>query len=286
MKKLAFLLVCVATMLVSCDGITGGSKKLKAENDSLSTALAQRDAELDEMMSTFNDIQDGFRKINEAENRVDLQRSTITENAATAKQQIAADIEFITKTMSDNREQIARLQAQLKSSNTNSAQLKRAIEALQQELAEKTRRIEELQEELASKNIRIQELDAAVTTLTADREALVTENTAQARTVAEQDKAINAAWFVFGTKSELKSQKILESGDVLKSANFNKDYFTQIDIRTTKEIKLYSKRADLLTTHPAGTYEMQKDDKGQITFVITKPTEFWSVSRYLVIQVK
>ena len=36
--------------------------------------------------------------------------------------------------------------------------------------------------------------------------------------------------------------------DSLKSADFNKDYFTQIDIRTAKEIKLYSKRAELLTT--------------------------------------
>lgn len=286
MKKLAFLLVCVATMMVSCDGITGGSKKLKAENDSLSMALAQRDAELDEMMSTFNDIQDGFRQINEAENRVDLQRSTIRENGASARQQIASDIEFITKTMEDNRNQISKLQAQLKNSNTNSAQLKKAIAALQDELAAKTKRIEELQEELASKNIRIQELDAAVSNLTADREALVAENDAKAKTVAEQDKAINAAWFVFGTKSELKSQKILESGDVLKSSDFNKDYFTQIDIRTTKEIKLYSKRADLLTSHPANTYVLEKDDKGQLTLKITSPTEFWSISRYLVIQVK
>lgn len=286
MKKLAFLLVCVTTMLVSCDGITGGSKKLKAENDSLSMALAQRDAELDEMMSTFNDIQDGFRQINEAENRVDLQRGTITENGASARQQIASDIEFITKTMEENRNQISKLQSQLKNSNTNSAQLKKAIAALQDELAAKTKRIEELQEELASKNIRIQQLDAAVTNLTADREALAAENEAKAKTVAEQDKAINAAWFVFGTKSELKSQKILESGDVLKSSDFNKDYFTQIDIRTTKEIKLYSKRADLLTSHPANTYVLEKDDKGQLTLKITSPTEFWSISRYLVIQVK
>lgn len=286
MKKLAFLLVCVATMLVSCDGIMGGGKKLKAENDSLSTALAQRDAELDEMMSTFNDIQDGFRQINEAENRVDLQRGTISEHSASARQQIASDIEFITRTMSENKAQIAKLEAQLKNSNTNSAQLKKAIAALQEELASKTQRIEELQEELASKNIRIQELDAAVISLTTDRESLTAENEAKTKTVAEQDKAINSAWFVFGTKSELRSQKILESGNVLKSSDFNKDYFTQIDIRTTKEINLYSKRAELLTSHPTNTYALEKDDKGQLTLKITNPTEFWSVSKYLVIQVK
>ena len=285
MKKLAVLIVCAA-MLASCDGFKGGSKDLKAENDSLLIELSQRNAELDEMMGTFNEIQEGFRQINDAESRVDLQRGTITENSASAKQQIASDIEFITKQMEENKAQIAKLQAMLKSSKNNSAQLKKAVESLTQELVTKQQRIEEWQAELASKNIRIQELDAAVSGLSADKESLAAENEAKARTVAEQDKAINAAWFVFGTKSELKSQKILQSGDVLKNADFNKDYFTQIDIRTTKEIKLYSKRAELLTTHPAGSYELVKDDKGQLTLKITNPKEFWSVSKYLVIQVK
>ena len=285
MKKLAVLIVCAA-VLASCDGLKGGSKDLKAENDSLLMELTQRNAELDEMMGTFNEIQEGFRQINDAENRVDLQRGTITENSTNAKQQIASDIEFITKQMEENKAQIAKLQAMLKSSKNNSAQMKKAVESLTQELVAKQQRIEELQAELASKNIRIQELDDAVSGLAADKETLAAENEAKAKTVAEQDKAINAAWFVFGTKSELKSQKILQSGDVLKNADFNKDYFTQIDIRTTKDIKLYSKRAELLTTHPAGSYELVKDDKGQLTLKITNPKEFWSVSKYLVIQVK
>ena len=286
MKKLAVLIVCAAVM-ASCDSFSGGSKdQLKAENDSLLMELTQRNAELDEMMGTFNDISEGFRQINAAESRVDLQRGAVAEGSLNAKQQIASDIEFIRKQMEENKQQIAKLQSMLKSSKTNSSQLKKAVESLTQELNAKTQRIEELQAELASKNIRIQELDAAVSDLSAAKETLVAENEAKAKTVAEQDKSLNAAWFVFGTKSELKAQKILQSGDVLKSADFNKDYFTQIDIRTTKEIKLYSKRAELLTTHPTGSYELVKDDKGQLTLKITNPTEFWSVSRYLVIQVK
>lgn len=285
MKKLAVLFVCVA-MLASCDGFKGGNKDLKAENDSLLMELTQRNAELDDMMGTFNEVQEGFRKINDAESRVDLQRGTITENSASAKQQIASDIEFISKQMEENKAQIEKLQAQLKNSKYNSSQLKKAVEALTAELNAKQQRIEELQTELASKNIRIQELDAAVSDLSATKETLTAENEAKAKTVAEQDKDLNAAWFVFGTKSELKSQKILQSGDVLKNGDFNKDYFTQIDIRTTKEIKLYSKRAELLTTQPTGSYELIKDDKGQLTLKITNPAEFWSVSKYLVIQVK
>ena len=285
MKKLTVLFVCAA-MLASCDSFKGGNKDLKAENDSLLMELTQRNAELDDMMGTFNEVQEGFRKINAAESRVDLQRGTITENSASAKQQIASDIEFISKQMEENKAQIAKLQAQLKNSKYNSTQLKKAVEALTTELNAKQQRIEELQTELASKNIRIQELDAAVSDLSAEKETLTAENEAKAKTVAEQEKSLNTAWFVFGTKSELKAQKILQSGDVLKSADFNKDYFTQIDIRTTKEIKLYSKRAELLTTHPAGSYELVKDDNGQLTLKITNPTEFWSVSKYLVIQVK
>ena len=274
MKKLAVLIVCAAVM-ASCDSFSGGSKnQLKAENDSLLMELTQRNAELDEMMGTFNDISEGFRQINAAESRVDLQRGAVAEGSLNAKQQIASDIEFIRKQMEENKEQIAKLQSMLKNSKNNSAQLKRAVESLTQELVAKTQRIEELQAELASKNIRIQ------------------ENEAKAQTVAEQDKALNTAWFVFGTKKELKDQKILtntglfKKGQVLKDSDINKDYFTQVDIRTTKEIKLYSKDADILTTHPAGSYALEKDDKGQLTLKITNPKDFWSVSKYLVIQVK
>lgn len=285
MKKLVLLFLC-ASMFVACNNKGGSRDELKAQNDSLTMELNQRNAELDEIMGTFNEIQEGFNQINAAENRVDLQRSTMNENAASAKEQIASDIQFITKTMADNREQIQKLQAQLKSSKNNSAQLKKAIDKLNAELEAKTKQINELQVELASKNIRIQELDEAVTNLNANVETLATENAEKAKTVAAQDKKINTAWFVFGTKSELKDQKILQKGDVLRSADFNKDYFTEIDIRTTKDINLYSKRAELLTSHPTSSYVFEKDSKGQLILKITNPSEFWSVSKYLVIQVR
>lgn len=279
-------------MLASCNGFTGGNKELQAQNDSLLAALNERDAELDEMMGTFNDISEGFREINAAENRVDLQRGAVGEGSVSARKQIVSDIEFIRKQMEENKEQIAKLQGMLNKSRTNSTQLKRAVESLTRELVEKTQRIEELRAELASKNIRIQELDAAVSGLSADKEMLTAENEAKSQTVAEQDKALNTAWFVFGTKKELKDQRILtnsglfKKGQVLKDADVNKDYFTQIDIRTTKDIKLYSKDADVLTTHPAGSYVLEADSKGLLTLKITNPESFWNVSKYLVIQVK
>lgn len=284
MKKLVWLSVCAVALMTSCE-MGSGSKALQAENDSLKIALTEKDGELDMIMGTFNEIQEGFRQINEAEGRVDLQREQNGENLS-ASQKIKDDLKLISETMSQNREKLAQLQKQLKSSRYQSAELKKAIAGLEKELAEKGEQIKALQAELAAKDIRIAELDDAVAGLTTDVENLSAENEIKTKTVAAQEKAMNTAWFVFGTKSELKEQKILQKGDVLQSDDFNKDYFTQIDIRTDKEIKLYSKSAKLLTNHPEGSYSLVKDAKGQYILKITNPNKFWSVSRYLVIQVR
>lgn len=287
MKKLLLLSVGVA-ILSSC-GNMGRNEALKAENDSLNIVLAERDAELEGIMAAFNEVQEGFRLINEAEKRVDLQ-SGVAEGASAA-QKIREDIRFISEKLQSNRTRIAELEEQLNNSKYASSQLKKTIASLKAELEAKTQQIETLQTELASKNIRIAELDDAVAGLNQNVNDLMAENAAKSEVVASQDKALNAGWFVYGTSSELKEQKIiskkfLQKTKVLENKDFNKDYFTQIDIRTDKEIKLYSKNAELLTAHPAGTYELVKDDKGQLTLVITNPNKFWSVSRYLVIEVK
>ena len=74
--------------------------------------------------------------------------------------------------------------------------------------------------------------------------------------------------------------------DVLKNKDFEADYFTKIDIRKTTVIPLNSKSAKLLTSHPAGSFSLLKDSKGEYTLRITSPSDFWNVSKYLVIKVK
>ena len=287
MKKLLLLSVCVA-LLSSC-GNRAQNEALKAQNDSLTMALTERDLELESIMSAFNEVQEGFRLINEAENRVDLNTGVVEGSSISSK--IKEDIRFISEKLQSNREQIAKLEEQLKNSKYATAQMKKALANLNQELEAKTQQIATLQTELASKNIRIAELDDVVAGLNENVKDLIAENEVKSATVASQDKALNTAWFVFGTKSELKEQKIIESKflqktKVLGGDDFNKDYFTQIDIRTDKTIKLYSKSAELLTIHPEGSYVLVKDAEGQLTLQITNPNKFWSVSRYLVIIVK
>ena len=287
MKKLLLFSVCLA-VLSSC-GNMGRNDASKSENESLQAELAERDAQLNSLMEAFNEVQEGFRLINEAENRVDLQAGAV--EGVSVADKIREDIRFITEKLQANRERIAELEAELKNSHYASSQMKKAVANLNKELLAKTQQIETLQMELASKNIRIAELDDAVARLSKDISDLKADNEVKAALVQAQDKALNAAWFVFGTNSELKEQKIvtkkfLQKKKVLENDDFNKNYFTQIDIRKDKEIKLYSKDAKLLTSHPDGTYEFVKDKKGTLTLKILNPNSFWSISRYLVIEVK
>lgn len=286
MKKLVLFVAC-ATMLVACDNFGNRQKTLQQQNDSLQTALSQKNAELEEYTNTFNAIQEGFRLINEAEGRVRV----AGESPASALDQMKEDMAFIAQTMKQNREKIAELQQKLKGNGQASAQMKQKLDGLTAQLVEKSQALATLQAELAAKDIRIAELDELVANLQTDVALLRADSIAKERIIDAQDKALNAAWFVYGTKKELKEQKILDDrflakDKVLQNAGFNKDYFTQIDIRKETEIKLYSKSAKLLTTHPEGSYSLDKDEKGQLVLRVANPTEFWSVSRYLVIQVK
>lgn len=283
MKKILCLALCAAT-LASCEFYTKREKELTAQNNSLTTELSEKNAALDQAIQAIAEIQEGFLAINEAEGRVNI-NSQGGEGVSDAER-LREDILFIQQKMEDNRKQIEELQKKLKASGSETANLRRMLSNLQKELEDKVNRIAALQAELAQKNIRIAELDNAVVMLTGDVNTLQQISDAQQEVIEEQVEQLHRAWFVFGTAKELKEQNILKQGDVLTSTDFNKNYFTEIDIRVDQVFPLYAKQAKLLTTHPAGSYELVKDAEKQLTLNVLDFEAFWSVSRYMVIQVR
>lgn len=282
MKRFLCLTLCVAA-LSSCTNVKR-EKELAAQNDLLTVALSEKNMALDQAMQAIADIQEGFRAINEAEGRVSVQSQG--GEGITDAERLKEDILFIQQKMEANRKQIAELEKKLKAGGAETANLRKVLANLQQELNDKVASIAALQGELARKNIRIAELDSAVVILTGDVNALQEITGVQQEVIEQQVDQLNTAWYVYGTTKELKEQNILNKGEVLTSTEFNKNYFTEIDIRDDKVFPLYAKRAKLLTTHPAGSYEFTKDDDKQLTLCVLDPEAFWSVSRYLVIQVR
>jgi chromosome segregation ATPase len=284
MKKSVLIAACLA-MLTAC---TGNKQKsadsATTERDSLVEVINQKNSELDDIMGTFNEIQDGLQQITEAEGRVNLAKAS-AEKPSSAEQ-IKEDMTFIRDEMDKNKEKIDQLQKKLRNSSLNTTKLQQTIEKLKAQMAEQQTQINELQKELAAKDITIAEQGKNIEQLNTNVNDLSAENTRKTATIDTQDKQLNTAWFVFGTKSELTEQKILSRGQVLRNESFNRDYFTKIDIRTLREIKLYSKSAKLMTSHPAGSYSLDKDEKGQYSLHINNPQIFWSTNKYLVILVK
>ncbi len=288
MKKI--LLAVCTVLLVSCGQQSAEYKRLQAENDSLRLENTKASSELNDMLSTLDDIEAGFQSIRDAENYLSLQQKAGDEMTPGRREQIKENMKLVSETLKKNREQIAELQDKLNKSGNKNKTLQTMIDRLSKELDEKTAMIVSLQEDLAKKNVRIQELDDMVSDLNENVENLSTTNAAQSEKLSAQDKALHTAYYCFGTAKELKAQNILTKKGIFTKTKvlqdgFNRDYFITIDTREVTEIPLFSSKAKLQSNHPETSYEFTKDEDGNVTLKITNPEAFWSLSKFLVIEV-
>jgi len=286
MKKI-LLAVLLAAVTCGCSDKKGGSGSAADDddNDSIQILLEENEQlrnEQDELLSTLNEIQEGFREINEAQGRLSIDRQ---QEGANSRERIREDMRYIQETLAQNAELIEKLRNQLRESGRASEQLQRTIENLTAQMNQKNAEIDQLRNELQAKNIRIDELDAQVADLSENLTNMQQQNENQGQTISQQDQQLNSAWYCVGTKRTLKDHNILKSGRVLEG-DFDASYFTSIDIRQVTQINLNSKSADILTSHPAGSYQLLKDDAGFYTLQISNYQQFWSTSKYLVVQVK
>jgi chromosome segregation ATPase len=289
MKKLVYAIACTLAV-ASCnqDAAKKAEQIAQQQRDSLEQIISQKDNEINDMMTTLSDIEEGFREITEAQSRVTLAKQGEGTNTM---QRIKENFQFIQSQMQQNKELINKLKQQVRESSVKGGQLKKIIDNLTQQLETKDHQLQALREELDRKDIHIAELDEKVASLNTNVTSLKEDNEKKEETITSQDKALHTAWFVFGTKDELKEQRILSKDGLfsktkLLEKDFNKDYFTKIDIRIDKEIKLYSKSAQIMTSHPAGSYTLQRDANKQFVLRISDPDTFWSTSKYLVVLVK
>jgi len=286
MKRIMFAAL-LAVMMCGCGDKKAGENGSSSEDlsDSIQALMKENEQlrnDQDELLSTLNEIEDGFREINEAQGRLSINRGN---EGATARARIREDMQFIKETMAQNAELIEKLRARLRENGQLTETLQRTIDNLTAQMEQKNNEIDALRNELQAKNIRIDELDQQVADLNEDLTNMQQQNDNQGQTISQQDQQLNSAWYCVGTKRALKDHNILKSGRVLQG-DFDASYFTPIDIRQVTQIKLNSKSVDILTSHPAGSYQLISDENRFYTLHITDYQQFWSTSKYLVVQVK
>ncbi len=288
MKK-SLILFSAFIFLVTCKSDINDSpeyKKLLSERDSLAGLVSADVSQINQFISDMNDIQENLNRIKEAEKIVSVNANN-PEQAMSAKDRINQDMQFIHDLLQQNKKTIEDLKRKLKKSNSRITELEKMLTFLEQQIKAKDEEIAELKARLEQMNIKIDYL-------TKNIDSLNIENAQNQEIIAQKTEELNTAYYVIGSKKELTQNQIITKeggfvgiGKIEKLRDdFNKDYFTKIDITQVSEIPINSANAKILTSHPTGTYKIELSGKSVDKIVISDKKAFWSVSKYLVILVE
>lgn len=289
MKTKIYIISFAALLLASCGYQSSDYKALKEQNDSLLREKQSMQDEIDSYFSAMNQIEQNIEKIKNTENVVSLQPvGEEIDNDARIK--INQDLTYLNEMLQANKDELARLKKQIKKSKFKSDELERTIERLTKALEEESSKIALLETQIMQKDSLIAQMGSQIETQSKDIETLKSDNDSKQSRINEQEESIHTAWYVFGTRKELKEQKIVSSDGLFSAqkvlqSDFNKNYFVRIDARKTKSLPLYSTRAKILTSHPKSSYTLEKES-GNFVLLILDTDAFWSVSKYLVIEVE
>jgi hypothetical protein len=287
MKNLSYFLVVA---LISACSLGPASRELERQKDSLLLVSMEKDREMNNLLGALLEIDDNIQQIKEKEKIITLTVSKGDDLSAPLKDQINNDIKHIYELMLENKKRISELESQLKISGQNTDMLEKLVSGLNKQLEEKTLEILQLKESLIQKDIEIADLNFTIQGLSVALDSIHAQSLATDRKLSEATQLLNQAYYVFGTKKELKAQKIISrdglfSQQKILEGEFDEDYFTRIDVREVDSIPLFRKRAKLLTNHPEDSYVLETNSEDALVLKITDKDTFWSISNYLVVQV-
>ncbi len=288
MKKI--LILCLSAVLLATTGCGNKEKEeqLKqaqaladATREELATAVTDRD----ELIALVSEISSGVDEIKQLESILSVPNSSET---TIEKENILNDIAAIQKTLQERRERLAQLEKKLNNSKLNNSKLQKTIESLTAQIDAQNAEIETLrtnldnaQTQIATLDAKVETLNTEVTTVTAQRDSTDAQN-------ARLTDELNTCYYAIGNKSELKENRILETGFLRKSkileGDFDKAFFTKADKRSLNRLELNSKKVELMTKHPNDSYQLIEEDGAKV-LSITSPALFWSLSNYLVIKI-
>jgi chromosome segregation ATPase len=282
MKKL-ILIALLIPVLFGCNNKKKEYEALRTRYDSLLSIGFTKDTAIIGYLESFNTIQANLDSIKMAEMIITQNTQNGAELQTDQKDQINRDINMIFEKLQENKKTIADLRAKMRKSNSKVTVLEEMIDRMTRQIEEKDVEIAQLRDQLERMNIQIEILSSSVQNLEA-------EGSAKSQTISEQTEALNTAYYVIGTKKELREQNIItmEGGFVGIGRNkkvkedFNQEYFTRVDITKLKSIPVLRKKADIITTHPSQSYKIF-GEKSVDSIVISNQKEFWSASKYLVI---
>jgi DNA repair exonuclease SbcCD ATPase subunit len=279
MKKLFFILTLAVMSFSACNDkskeVNTLADSLSNVNDGLKMVVSEKDSSIESFIVAFNEIQENLTEV-KAKQKMISTNSSDAELKKNMKEQIISDIQSINELMEKNKQKISTLRSKLEKSNGKVEELEKMITFLTTQIEEKDLEITDLKNQLERLNIEVTEITAKYE-----------EKTEESNQKTDQ---LNTAYYAIGTSKELKEKGVLTKeggfiglGKTKKLAgDFNKNYFTKLDITQNKSFALNAKKAKLITTHPSSSYKIE-GVKTADKLVILNPQEFWSASKYMVL---
>lgn len=284
MKKLLFM-VGAALLLTSCVS-KQVADETAAQRDSLERVVAAKDSLIRSVFADINAISDNLAEIKVRENIITKAEQ---EGISRPIDQINSDLAAIEELMEENRKKIEELQrsaGRLRKANLRIKELERWIADMNERLADKDTEISTLRAEVTAKNLELQQLSEQ---MAAEQEAHRAEVATLSSDKAALDRDLHTVYYIVGQEKKLREAQIIEKegfiGRTLVVAKQNSlDFFMQADSRELLEVSINQKKANMVTSHPEGSYELIKGaDKTILKLVITDPTRFWESSKVLIV---
>ena len=278
------IIACAAISFFSC---TNGNKSEMAKKiDSLEQVNASYQKDMNELNAFITALADGLDSI--ALHEEILFSNKGKEGIYVNREQLMENLEVFEDMLIQQKQRIKQMDDSLKSEGIKTGKLNTLVSHLIQQLDAKNNEIQNLKEGLGKGKLTISQLQGKVSSLSKNNIELSNKVEKQKEDLAVQDEMLNEGYVKIGTKKELKDLGLIIGGFIkpkkVNYSNLSKNNFICVDIRTFREITINSKSPKILTQMPASTYKFIKGDKGVTILQILDPTAFWSVSRYLIIQ--
>lgn len=281
MKTLLKACLGTALLLAACQNDPTQSEPYQQLEEARKEAVEQntiKDSTINEMFGAFNRISENLRLIREKQGLIGKGRVDV-ESGITMEDGILDDLRAIDSLLNANKAIVARMKKSSAASDARLNELAKSIETLERSIRDKDAEIGSIKEQLASSNASL----ASMIQMYQDKE----------QQANMQQEELNTAWYCVGSAKELRDNQILtkEGGIIgigrvskLRTADLNTDYFKEIDITRVVSIPLGGKKAKLVTSHPEGSYELVGTKDHVESLAIKDATAFWSLSKYLVVE--
>ena len=286
---LFFTILISTSFFLSCNrtSATISTENLQNQIDSLEKLNTNQASELKEITQFMDVVSSSLDSISELEQ---ILLAPNKEGKMLTKAELRANLNEFASLIERQRNRISQLEDSLSGRDKSIGSLRNIIAYLGQQLDEKNLTIANLEASLNGKNVDIQRLRKQNSSLTTTNDQLRNVIKEQGEALTTQSSIINECYFIMGTKKELQQAGILTSGNLLSKAklnvsNFSNANFSKVDITQFLELVIPSKKVQILTQMPKSSYSLIQN-ASQSTLTITDPTSFWSVSNYLVIQIK